>query len=263
MRVRSLNSGIAGVVVGIVGTLSAQQPPNIDYAALKPCQTARFLTTGQKGWTSLDDSQRLQFAGGTQSLNTIATASSPCNSLTEISSSRTIFGSISDAPSAAQFHIDVKWTPEAEQVFAGIKGWKPHLAWLHPGQHGFQENRNGNSFLGIVVLFDDDHKTMGQFHVGLGMPCIVLQRSMINIRGIYETSGGRKSQYLFTSSLTMQLAAKSTLRISSLLNDSRRKRRNHDSQSSSIVTARPSPNQKPMRLSLPRCSLSKKNCVQT
>jgi hypothetical protein len=166
MLVRNLISGIVGFFAVLVGSSSAQQPSNIEYAALKPCQTARFLATGQSGWNSLDDSQRLQFAGGTQALNTIMVASSPCKSLAEISGSRAIFGSIPDAPSAAQFHIDVKWMPDAGQVFAGAKGWGPHLAWLHPGQQGSQENRNWNPFLGIVVLFDDDDKAVGQFHIG-------------------------------------------------------------------------------------------------
>jgi len=166
MFVRNMIAGIVVCLGMMAGTLSGQQQPNIDYGALKPCQTQRFLATGQSGWNSLEDSQRLQFAGGTQSLNTITVASSPCKALTEISGSRAIFGSIPDTASAAQFHIEVKWTPDAEQVFASIKGWQPHLAWLHPGQHGFQENRSGNPFLGIVVLFDDDDKTGGQFHIG-------------------------------------------------------------------------------------------------
>jgi hypothetical protein len=157
-----------GSLAVIVSSLWAEPPQNIDFTALKPCQQVVFKSfpPGPRRWNSLDDSQRLEFAGGTQSLITVATTSSACRGLEEVIESSGIFGSIPAAASAAQFHIDVKWAPGADEVFGAIRGWGPHLAWLHPGQKGYQQNQNGNPFLGIVVLFDVNDRTMGQFHIG-------------------------------------------------------------------------------------------------
>jgi hypothetical protein len=62
--------------------------------------------------------------------------------------------------------VSVEWLTGTDDTLQGTRGWGKHISWLHPGQHGSQENRNGNPFLGIVALFDDDNSKLGQFHIG-------------------------------------------------------------------------------------------------
>ena len=55
--------------------------------------------------------------------------------------------------------------PGADNQFKA-QGWWRHVAILHPGQYGYQENRDGNPFLGLVVLFPDKKEEQsGQFHI--------------------------------------------------------------------------------------------------
>jgi hypothetical protein len=64
--------------------------------------------------------------------------------------------------------VEVFWTPATLGV-KDLDGWGDHIAVLHNHQFGYQENRDGSPFLGLVVLFDDKHspdKIHGQFHIG-------------------------------------------------------------------------------------------------
>jgi hypothetical protein len=146
---------------------------NISYDKLNDCQERRFRTfhpgstpPGPPAWKSLDDSQRLEYAGGTQALGTVKVASNACEALEEVSAVDAIMGSNPNLPSADQFHLEVNWAANTSNIIAGIPGWSEHISWLHPGQFGFQENREGNPFLGLVVLFGKDNPKVGQFHIG-------------------------------------------------------------------------------------------------
>jgi len=160
------------LLVLTLGSAAAGQLPNIAYDKLNDCQRTRFETfpsypPGQKTWESaIDDSQRLEYAGGTQALSTADIQFPGCMGLGGFSTTKAIWGSRPSHPSAEQFNIEVGWTKDADKKFESAKHWTEHVAWLHPGQHGYQENRNGNPFLGIVVLFDDNGPDRGQFHVG-------------------------------------------------------------------------------------------------
>jgi hypothetical protein len=65
--------------------------------------------------------------------------------------------------------LEVTWKPTAEQAFQHAYGWDSHVtvSEFHPNQHGYQQSKYGDPFLGIVVLFDNDDPTKGQMHVGL------------------------------------------------------------------------------------------------
>ena len=146
---------------------------NIPYDKLNDCQQKRFVTfhpgpepVGPQTWKILDDSQRLEYAGGTQALTTVDISAPPCKGLQELASVTAIWGIRSDHSSADQFHVEVNWVSNADKGFKTAPGWSSHNALLHPGQYGFQENRDGNPFLGIVVLFDTDNPKTGQFHIG-------------------------------------------------------------------------------------------------
>jgi hypothetical protein len=145
---------------------------NIPYAKLDDCQRARFdsyhnstPTVGLQTWLSLEDSQRVEYAGGTHALTTMHMPPPPCWGLNPLPSLNAIWGSRPDHPSAEQFHIEVNWSPKADDAFKSLNGWGLHIAWLHSGQYGFQENRNGNPFLGLVVLFEEKNPQAGQFHI--------------------------------------------------------------------------------------------------
>jgi hypothetical protein len=161
---------LAGFLLLTGSALSAQ---SIRYDKLSDCQRDLFgtfhkgsTTPGQVTWLSLEDSQRLEYTGGTQALNTILVPPPPCHAMSRLLSVDAIWGNLPNRPSADQFHLDVKWSSGADGVFKGIPGWDLHIAWLHPGQYGFQENRDGNPFLGLVVLFGSDKPQQGQFHIG-------------------------------------------------------------------------------------------------
>jgi hypothetical protein len=108
----------------------------------------------------------LEYAGGTQALFKAPVSLPPCEGLSQIPAVKAIWGNRPDLYSAQQFHLDVGWSAEAHDAFKNLPGWGTHIALLHPGQFGYQENRNGNPFLGLVVLFDSGNPANGQFHVG-------------------------------------------------------------------------------------------------
>jgi hypothetical protein len=104
----------------------------------------------------------VEFAGGTKALM----KAEAHHRWQDIVSITTIYGSDPNDPSADQFNTQVIWSKDAAAHFKSLPGWTEHLALLHPGQYGYQENRDGNPFWGIVVLFDEDRsKSDGQFHI--------------------------------------------------------------------------------------------------
>jgi len=151
---------------------------DVAYSVLDARQTALFLTdpavdaaNPSNSWTGkLDVSQRVQFAGGTQAIVEVENAhmTHPWRAIATVSA---IKGSIPNASSEEQFHIDVTWNAGAEKHFQRLRCWTEHIAILHAGQYGYQENRDGNPFLGLVVLFNDSSSTdpnqpSPQFHIG-------------------------------------------------------------------------------------------------
>jgi hypothetical protein len=114
---------------------------------------------------SLNLSQRVEFAGGTQALEEVEKA----NNWHAIQSVNLIHGSEPTEPSAHQFNTEVTWDKLAPEHFKSLPHWSEHIALLHPGQYGYQQNQEGNPFLGIVVLFNngvsDTGQLGGQYHI--------------------------------------------------------------------------------------------------
>jgi hypothetical protein len=151
----------------------AASNPNLPYAALTARQAALFdaypgVAAGnpEASWTNaLDLSQRVEFAGGSRAVM----AAEAARGWQDILALVKINGSDPHAASADQFNTEVLWSKDAAGHFKQLPDWSEHLALLHPGQFGYQENRDGNPFWGIVVLFDenpaDPNKVDGQFHI--------------------------------------------------------------------------------------------------
>lgn len=165
---------LALLFVGLLLALAPRiQAQSIPYSALSHCQDQKFQTlhtgivsSGPQTWLALDDSQRLEYAGGSQALTTTAIPPPPCKGLDQSRSLNAIWGARPNQSSADQFHIELDWIPKASDVFKSLPGWHKHISWLHPHQYGFGENRGGNPFLGLVVLFDKNDPGVGQFHIG-------------------------------------------------------------------------------------------------
>jgi hypothetical protein len=147
---------------------------DISYNVLDPRQNYLFLSypgvnaaNAQTSWTnSLDLSQRVEFAGGVYAVETIEKA----HNWQAITTVTKIHGADPNLPSEQQFNNEVIWDKNAATHFEKLPCWGPHIALLHPGQYGYQENRDGNPFLGLVVLFDENppnpDQPGGQFHIG-------------------------------------------------------------------------------------------------
>jgi hypothetical protein len=116
--------------------------------------------------SSLNQSQRVEFAGGTRAMIN----EERFRRFQAIGAVTAITGEVPSASSADEFNTAVVWSKDAAKRFSRLRCWGVHLAVLHPGQYGYQENRDGNPFLGMVVLFDekpaDPNKVTGQFHIG-------------------------------------------------------------------------------------------------
>jgi len=147
---------------------------DVSYDVLDSRQQALFLaypgvnpSNPQTFWTgTLDLSQRVEFAGGVRAIEETEKA----HNWQTIFSVVKIHGSEPNAPSEQQFNNEVTWNPDAARHFKSIPCWSEHIAVLHPGQYGYQQNEDGNPFLGLVVLFDespaDPNHPGGQFHIG-------------------------------------------------------------------------------------------------
>jgi len=112
-------------------------------------------------WNKLNLSQQVEFGAGTRALDLA------CNLRHCIEQVLAINGDKGQGmPSENQFNVWVAWRRDALDI---LKRWGKHISVLHPGQFGYQENRDGNPFLGIVALFDEEHPPeyiRGQFHIG-------------------------------------------------------------------------------------------------
>jgi hypothetical protein len=130
----------------------------------------------------LDVSQRVEFAGGTMAICGYENT----GNWKAIQAVMKIHGEDPNAPSAQQFNLEVKWEKDAASRLSKLPDWSEHIALLHPGQYGYQENRDGNPFLGLVVLFDekptDPNQPTGQFHIGFR-----------SLWGHYEPANGKIS----------------------------------------------------------------------
>jgi hypothetical protein len=180
MRSFVILAGLAIILLADCCRRSAPPPPppspvhDIDYSVLDQRQTGIFLTypgvnTGNASafWTSpLDSSQRGEFAGGTQAIEEVEKA----HKWRAIAGVTKIHGNEPNSPSEKQFNVEVVWDTDAPSHFAKLPHWTEHIALLHPGQYGYQENRDENPFLGLVVLFDENPSNPsqpgGQFHIG-------------------------------------------------------------------------------------------------
>jgi hypothetical protein len=157
----------------------APNPPanpvhEIAYNVLNPRQKGLFLTypgvtpaDASDFWMgSLSLSQRVEFAGAIQAIQQTEKA----HGWQALETVTKIHGSDPSAPSEQQFNNEVIWNQDTPSHFEKLPCWSEHIALLHPGQFGYQENRDGDPFLGLVVLFDEDPanptRPSGQFHIG-------------------------------------------------------------------------------------------------
>lgn len=182
-----MRGSLAFAVVLLVPLLKACQPAtkpppppanpmhDIAYDTLDSRQQALLLTypsvtatNVNAYWTSpLNLSQRVEFAGGIQALELAVEKATSLHTVTSVAS---IHGSEPGAASEDQFNNQVVWDKDAPARIRDLPNWSEHIALLHPGQYGYQENRDGNPFLGLVVLFDESPANPlqpgGQFHIG-------------------------------------------------------------------------------------------------
>jgi len=147
--------------------------PNLPFSVLDTRQTALFEKypgvqpqNAPAFWANtLDQSQRVEYAGGTRVVVKVETD----HRWQAIEAVAGIHGNEPNASSAEQFNTAVIWAKDAASHFSELPNWSMHWALLHPGQYGYQENRDGNPFLGMVVLFNehpaDPAKVDGQFHI--------------------------------------------------------------------------------------------------
>jgi hypothetical protein len=157
----------------ITASLTMGQTIGVDYGKLSARQQSLFQafsgcssSTCPQEWQKLTSSEQLEFAGGTQALGTIQLQPTPTNGLDMVDGVRKIHGSEPSQPSQNQFNVETNWQPSAPNQFKHATGWSKHIAILHKGQYGYQENRDGDPFLGLVVLFDKKPSPRtGQFHV--------------------------------------------------------------------------------------------------
>lgn len=161
-------------------TVSVVQPA---YSYLSPEQKALFQSSYTPAscnptdvWGNLSASQRLEFAGGTQALYSLgnpliasAVKGLDLDAYLNMDPDETpIVGSVKDAQSQYQFHIDVTWTDTAADSFKHLKGWTEHISLLHPGMYGYQQNKDDIYSDGVVVLFKKyDPTNTGQFHIDM------------------------------------------------------------------------------------------------
>ena len=162
-------------VTGCPPSGGVNQNGKVDFRQLNPTQFT-LLDSSQdlqrKRWESLSPSEQLEFAGVTQALSDyyqelllrLAVEHPP--SLEEVLKVTAINGSEKGEASASQFNLEVGWTANAKGLFGQDKShWWTHLAWLHPGYHGYTQIKYWDPFLGLVVLFYDKDVTNGQIHI--------------------------------------------------------------------------------------------------
>ena len=157
----------------ITASLTMGQTIGVDYGKLSARQQSLFQafsgcssSTCPQEWQKLTSSEQLEFAGGTQALATVQLQPTPTNGLDVVDGVWKVHGSEPSQPSQNQFNVETKWQLSAPNQFKHATGWSKHIAILHKGQYGYQENRDGDPFLGLVVLFDKKPSPRtGQFHI--------------------------------------------------------------------------------------------------
>ncbi len=125
-------------------------------------KTYRPAVNPDRAWDDLTLPQQIEFGGGTR------VVAFGCRLVGCVQSVKEIHGDEPSQPSEDQFNVEVLWDPKALSQ-KDLPGWSKHIALLHKGQFGYQENRDHNPFLGLVVLFDKQHPVEvihGQFHIG-------------------------------------------------------------------------------------------------
>jgi hypothetical protein len=176
------------ILAALAVALLAQQVPQtlagssqtVDFSRLSSLQKSLFAayqkSHSNAKWEALISSEQLEFAGATQSLDKWwqfepMAQPRPQPGADRIAAVDEIHGQIANASSAAQYNLEVKWGGGADSAFQHAWGWGPPISVLHPGMRGFQQNKNGDPFLGVVVLFNDSNSNQGQFHIGFrGFP---------------------------------------------------------------------------------------------
>ena len=179
MRIAVVPAGLFFIAALKSCNPAAPKPPqtpvhDVAYDTLDSRQKSLFQTypnvtaaNASAYWMSpLNLSQRVEFAGGTQAVELEVEKAAGLQAVTAVTG---IHGSEPNAPSQDQFNTDVIWDKDTPERVKNLPHWSEHIALLHPGQHGYQENRDGNPFLGLVVLFDENSanptQTSGQFHI--------------------------------------------------------------------------------------------------
>jgi len=143
-------------VTGCPPSGGVNQNGKVDFRQLNPTQFT-LLDSSQdlqrKRWESLSPSEQLEFAGVTQALSDyyqelllrLAVEHPP--SLEEVLKVTAINGSEKGEASASQFNLEVGWTANAKGLFGQDKShWWTHLAWLHPGYHGYTQIKYWDPF---------------------------------------------------------------------------------------------------------------------
>jgi hypothetical protein len=166
-----------GSIVGRMTSRSAPtltQPANLDYGLLTDAQKKLAAEAVWKGWSP---SQQLQYAGGTQALANWCALDPRCKAsltahlepgLEQVNTVQIVNSTVQNAQSADEYNIEVFWQPGADKCFENAFGWGTHMAQLHKGMYGYDQNKWNDSFLGLVVLFDRNDSKKGQFHIGFG-----------------------------------------------------------------------------------------------
>jgi hypothetical protein len=175
-----LNSSVCSVLrlhlgfLLITASLTMGQTIGLDYGKLSARQQSLFQglsgcspSTCPQEWQKLTSSEELEFAGGTQALGTVQLEPPSTYGLDAVQTVWKIDGSEPSQPSQYQFNVETNWEPSAPNQFKHVKGWSNHIAILHKGQYGYQENREGDPFLGLVVLFNKKptNPSRPQFHI--------------------------------------------------------------------------------------------------
>jgi len=145
-----------------------------DYSDLSKSQ--QQLVPAQQ-WASWHLDQKLEFAGATQALDNWCRFDLDCSAspkadsepdLGQLAALGQVYGSIPGSSSESQFNVEVSWKKSADHCFQNAYKWGPHIALLHPNMYGYDQNKDNDGFLGLVVLFDHNDPTKGQFHIGFG-----------------------------------------------------------------------------------------------
>jgi hypothetical protein len=150
------------------------QTHTVEYSKLNSKQqtlASGYLSAANKQWGDLHPSEQVEFAGATQGIGTWwqfePEAQPPQPGLEQVTAVAVIRGDVPGAPSPKQFNLQVSWNQQSENAFAHGWAWGKHASQLHPGYHGYNQNKAGDPFLGIVTLFCDHDASKGQIHIDL------------------------------------------------------------------------------------------------